>query len=43
MTGANLYNADLIGTKISKETLKGVVLCKTIIPSGQRDDSGCKR
>ena len=43
MTGANLYRADLTGTKVSKETLKDAVLCKTIMPSGQQDDSGCKR
>jgi hypothetical protein len=39
MTGANLYNADLTDTKVSKDT----VLCKAIMPSGQQDDSGCKR
>ena len=43
MTGANLYSADLTGTKVSKETLKDTVLCKTIMPSGQQNDSGCKR
>ena len=43
MTSTNLYNADLTDTKVSDETLKGTVLCKTILPSGQRDDSGCKR
>ena len=43
INGANLYNADLTGTKVSKETLKDAVLCKTIMPSGQQDDSGCKR
>ena len=40
---ANLYNANLTGTKVSEETLKDAELCKTIMPSGQRDDSGCKR
>jgi uncharacterized protein YjbI with pentapeptide repeats len=43
ITGANLYNADLTGTKVSEETLKSAVLCKTVMPSGQKDDSGCKR
>ena len=42
MTGTNLYNADLTDTKVSDETLKDTVLCKTTRPSGQRDDSGCK-
>ena len=41
MTGTN--NADLTGTKVSDKTLKDAVLCKTIMPSGQKDDSGCKR
>jgi hypothetical protein len=39
----NLYNANLIGTKVSEETLKGEVLCKTTMPSGRKNDSGCKR
>ena len=26
-----------------EETLKSAVLCKTIMPSGQQNDSGCKR
>ena len=43
MTGANFYKADLTGSKVSKKTLKDTVLCKTIMPSGQQDDSGCKR
>ena len=43
MTGANLYNADLTGTKVSKETLKDAVLCKTIMPCGEQNDSGYKR
>ena len=43
MTGANLYNANLNGTKAPKETLKDTVLCKAIMPSGQQNDSGCKR
>jgi hypothetical protein len=43
MTGTNLYNADLTDTKVSKETLKDTVLCKTNMPSGQQDESGCKR
>ena len=43
MTDANLYNADLTDTRVSDKTLKDAVLCKTIIPSGQQDDSGCKR
>jgi hypothetical protein len=43
MTVANLYNADLTGTKVSEETLKDTVLCKTIMLSGQQGDSGCKR
>ena len=40
MTGTNLQSAYLTGTKITGETLKGSVLCKTIIPFGQRDYSG---
>jgi hypothetical protein len=43
MTGANLHNANLIATKVSEETLKDAVLCKTIMSSGQQNDSGCKR
>jgi len=43
MTGANLHSANLTGTKVTDETLKDAKLCKTIMPSGQRDDSGCKR
>ena len=43
MTGANLYNADLTGTKVSEETLKGVELCKAAMPSGRKNDSRCKR
>ena len=43
MTGANLYNAELTDTKVSDATLKGTVLCKTVMPSGKQDDSGCKR
>ena len=43
MIGANLHSADLTETKVSNETLKDAVLCKTIMPSGQQDDSGCKR
>ena len=43
MTDANLYNADLTSTKVSEETLKDAVICKTNMPSGQRDNSGCKR
>ena len=43
MTGAHLYNTDLTDTKVSEETLKDTVLCKTIMPSGQKNDSGCKR
>lgn len=43
MIGANLHSADLSGTKVSNETLTDAVLCKTIMPSGQQDDSGCKR
>jgi uncharacterized protein YjbI with pentapeptide repeats len=42
MTGANLHSADLTGTKVSEETLKDAVLCKTIMSYGQQDDSGCK-
>ena len=42
INGANLYNADLTGTKVSEETLKDAVLCKTIMSSGQQNDSGCK-
>ena len=43
MTGANLYNADFTDTRVSKKTLKDTVLCKTIMPFGKQDDSGCKR
>ena len=43
MTGANLHSAHLTGTKVSEETLKSAVLCKTVMPSGQQDDSGYKR
>ena len=42
MTGTNLHSADLTGTKVSEETLKDAVLCKTIMSSGQQNDSGCK-
>jgi uncharacterized protein YjbI with pentapeptide repeats len=42
MIGANLHSADLTGTKVSEETLKDAVLCKTIMSYGQQDDSGCK-
>ena len=41
MTGTN--NTDLADTRVSSKTLKDAVLCKTIMPSGQHDDSGCKR
>jgi uncharacterized protein YjbI with pentapeptide repeats len=43
LTGANLYNADLTGTKVAEKTLKDAVLCKTGMPSGERDNSDCKR
>ena len=43
MTGANLYNADLTDTRVSDKTPKDTVLFKTIMPSGQQDDSGWKR
>ena len=42
MTGTNLYNADLTDTRVSDKTLKDTVLCKTTMPSGKQNESGCK-
>ena len=38
MTGANLYNAYLIDPKVSDETLKDTVLCRTVLSNGQQED-----
>ena len=40
---SDINGANLTGTKVSEETLKDAVVCKTIMSSGQQDDSGCKR
>ena len=42
MTSTNFHSANLTGTKVSEETLKDAMLCKTNMSSGQQDDSGCK-
>ena len=42
MTGANLYSADLSKTRIDNVKFQDTVFCKTIMPSGERDNSGCK-
>ena len=42
MTGTNLYNADLTNTRISDKTLKDIVLCITIMRSGQTENRSCR-
>ena len=43
MPGANLYNNDLTGKKVSEETLKDTILYKTVMPPGKLGDWVCKR
>ena len=43
MTGTNLYNTNLTGKRVSKETLKDTILYNTVMLSGKRDDWDCKR
>jgi hypothetical protein len=38
-----LKRSDLTVASLTDTNLTDAVLCKTIIPSGQEDDSGCKR
>ena len=42
MPGANLYNNDLTGEKVSEETLKDTILYNTVMLSGKLGESDCK-
>ena len=42
MPGANLYNNDLTGEKVSEKTLKDTISYKTVTPPGKRGDWVCK-
>tara|TARA_Y100001960_G_C14505279_1_gene743696 strand:+ start:369 stop:683 length:315 start_codon:yes stop_codon:yes gene_type:complete len=41
LTNADLSSADLRKVNLDRTKLSGAVLCKTIMPGGKEDNSGC--
>ena len=39
---ANLAGANLEGASLRRSRLHGAILCRTVMPDGRTDDSGCE-